>query len=416
MKNTFILSITLILLGFCSTAQQNARKCLSHFKQQQLMAKNPAYAKAVAQRKTIPNSTGKRTLSEAIYTIPVVVHVIHNGEAIGQGQNISDAQINSAITALNNDFRSLNADTLAPNHPWYSLQADVKIEFCLAKQDEQGATTTGILRYNKGKVAWEADDFDQTIKPTTIWDPTKYMNIWTTTFGGADEYTLGYANFPEGASSNNDGLVIGATYFGTEGNVEFGVDKNRTATHEVGHYLGLYHIWGDESCGTDLVDDTPIAFAANESNCPTFPHNVSSTCNPGANGEMFMNYMDYTLDNCMQLFTTGQKTRMRSQFEQYRISLNNSVGCDIPTQVNFIDANKIKVYPNPASSTVTINAPANFSIGSVEIFDINGAQVSAMKGAGPILQINTSSLSNGNYFIKITSEGGVINKALTIIQ
>ena len=413
-----LLTTTLLLCGFSLLAQENSRKCLSYIKQQQLISQHPEFAKAVSARKVISEKkrSGKRTLSEALYTIPVVVHVVHNGEAVGQGQNISDAQINSAITALNNDFRSLNADTLAPSHPWYGLQADVKIEFCLAKQDEQGAATTGIIRHDKGKAAWGADDFDQSVKPLTIWDPSKYMNIWTTTFDVPDESTLGYANFPEWASSTDDGLVIGATYFGTVGNLELGIDKNRTATHEVGHYLGLYHIWGDESCGDDLVDDTPTAFAANESNCPKFPHNVGSSCSPGINGEMFMNYMDYTLDDCMQLFTTGQKTRMRAQFEQYRMSLASSEGCQIPTAIATISADKVQIYPNPSSGTANVKIPSNFKVNNIHIFDVHGIQVALINVTGSSVQINTSTLANGNYVLKINGRKGSVNKTLTVIQ
>lgn len=379
------------------------------------MEEDAGYAAKVSAAQRVLSSS-QRTASETVYTIPVVVHVIHNGEAVGVGQNITDAQIQSAITALNQDFRALNSDTLAPSHPWYNLQADVKIEFCLAKQDTTGAATTGIVRYNKGQAAWTTTDFDNTVMPSTIWDRTKYMNIWTTTFAAPDDQTLGYATFPEWASATSDGMVIGATYFGTTGNLSFGFDKNRTATHEVGHYLGLYHIWGDATCGDDYVSDTPTQEAANESNCPTFPHNVGSSCNPGLNGEMFMNYMDYTLDNCMQLFTTGQKSRMRTQFETYRMSLASSNGCNIPTSVVSINSDQVNLFPNPAAGNVTIQVPSNYGLNAVAIYDLSGNLVASQNASGEQTTIDVSDLSNGNYQVQLNGAGGVVNKSLVVIQ
>jgi hypothetical protein len=419
MKRHITIVAAVFLFASTVIGQSPSRKCLTHEKHLEHMASNPEYAKKMADRKAIAAQGNKKVTAETVYSIPVVVHVIHNGEAIGVGQNISDAQINSAIVALNNDFRSLNADTLTPSHPFYPLQADIKIEFCLAKQDVSGQATTGIVRYNKGQATWPASTFDSTIKPATIWDNTKYMNIWTTTFGAPDETTLGYAVFPSWASSEDDGLVIGATYFGTVGNLEPGFDKNRTATHEVGHYLGLLHIWGDEECGDDLVSDTPTQEGSNDSYCPNFPHNSASSCDPGpgVNGEMFMNYMDYTLDDCMQLFSTGQKTRMRSEFETYRISLASSNGCSIATNIKLpAVAADIQVYPNPASGSVTIETPAAFGITSISIYNINGVLVSTQISTSISTTLSTATLENGNYLLTVGGSAGVVNKKLVIIQ
>ncbi|RYF77048.1 MAG: zinc metalloprotease, partial [Cytophagaceae bacterium] len=137
-------------------------------------------------------------------------------------------------------------------------------------------------------------------------DPAHNLNIWICNIGGG---ILGYAQFP-GGSAATDGVVIGPQYFGNTGYVAAPYDKGRTATHEIGHWLNLRHIWGDASCGNDLVADTPTQQTANYG-CPSFPH---VTCGNGANGDMYMNYMDYTNDPCMYMFTNGQTTRSRALF------------------------------------------------------------------------------------------------------
>jgi hypothetical protein len=418
-KKCFLLSVTLL---FCinTIGQVVKRTCLTHDKHLKMARENAGY---LQKRESINNpvaaaALNKKISSQSVYTIPVVIHVIHNGEAEGTGGNISSEQINSAITALNLDFRSTNTDTLMPSHAFYSLQADVGIEFCLASENPQGAPTTGILRYDKAKASWGMDDFEANVKPGTIWDITKYLNIWVITFGTPDALTLGYATLPGWPTPSEVGVVIGAPYFGTTGSLDPNFNKNRTLTHEVGHFFNLSHIWGDATCGTDFVSDTPPQLGANDSNCPTFPHNNASVCNPGSNGEMFMNYMDYTLDACMQLFTTGQKDRMRTAILlPDRIGLTTSNLCVVSNNINRVLPVDINIYPNPTGNIATVSIPNNYQLSSITVTNLNGQKLNIpYVNEGEIITMNTSTLSNGTYIITIIVEGGTINKNLVILK
>ncbi|PIY07626.1 MAG: hypothetical protein COZ18_16480 [Flexibacter sp. CG_4_10_14_3_um_filter_32_15] len=253
----------------------------------------------------IQNLNHQRT-EATVYTIPVVVHVIYNTSA----QNVSQAQIQSQIDVLNADFRRTNPDyTLTPAEFAGSV-ADSEIQFVLATTDPNGNPTTGITRTQTNKTAFSTNDdmkFDSR-GGKNAWDTQKYLNIWVCNISGG---ILGYAQFPGSGAANTDGVVILTTGFGSTGNVNAPFNKGRTTTHEVGHWLNLRHIWGDGACGADdFVTDTPIAAASN-GGCPSYP---SKSCNNngGFTSDMFMNYMDYTNDACMYMFTTGQKNRMRA--------------------------------------------------------------------------------------------------------
>lgn len=259
----------------------------------------------------------------ALVTIPVVVHVIYNSTT----SNISDAQILSQITVLNQDFRKTNPD--ASLTPSIFTAADPNIEFCLATVDPSGNATTGITRTSSTVASFSTND---AMKYTSsggkdAWDRSKYLNLWVCTLSGG---ILGYAQFPGGTAAT-DGVVIDYRYFGTTGTATAPFNKGRTATHEVGHWLNLRHIWGDANCGSDLVTDTPTHNTANYG-CPAYPHN--STCT-GTPVEMTMNYMDYTDDACMYMFSAGQVTRMQALFATggTRASLMTSNGCGTPAPV-----------------------------------------------------------------------------------
>ncbi|MEM8521195.1 M43 family zinc metalloprotease [Flavobacterium sp. PL12] len=272
---------------------------------------------ALEKKKNLNPSKTQRT--NAIITIPVVVHVIHSRDLIGTDENISDGQVESQIRVLNEDFRR------RPNTPGFNTNpvgADVEIEFVLAKRDPAGVTSNGINRVNLLQGNWSTEDIDNFVKPQTQWDPEKYLNIWVVKFANTE--LLGYAQFPSqsgltGLNSNEgsaltDGVVIGYKFFGSNtyfpGGTYFPVfDKGRTTTHEVGHWLGLRHIWGDgdsaSGCSVDdFCDDTPNTAKENEG-CPV---NVDSC--PSQGNDMIENYMDYTNDACMNIFTNDQKLRM----------------------------------------------------------------------------------------------------------
>ena len=234
-----------------------------------------------------------------IITIPVVVHVIYRTSA----ENISDAQIQSQIDVLNEDFRRTNSDA---DNTW-SQAADMEIQFCLASVDENGNATTGITRKSTTRTSWGTNDAMKSSSQGGVnpWDTSQYLNMWVCNIGGG---ILGYAQFP-GGSAATDGVVMGPQYFGSSAKgsgfyLSAPFDLGRTTTHEVGHFLNLRHIWGDSNCGNDFVADTPTHQTSN-GGCPTGRVSCGST-------DMVQNYMDYTNDSCMNLFTQGQKDRMRA--------------------------------------------------------------------------------------------------------
>lgn len=259
----------------------------------------------------------------SIIYIPVVVHVIHNGDAYGTGENIADEQVQSQITVMNQDFRRMIG---TPGFNTNPIGADTQVEFVLAKVDPNGNPTNGINRVNLCQASWSTGGINSTVKPSTIWDPTLYMNMWSVNF--TDASLLGYAQFPESSlgglgtgaqNPNTDGVVANYTTFGSRTLYPAGTyagtdyDKGRTMTHEVGHFLGLRHIWGDDGCPSpatnvatneDFVADTPAAAASNFG-CAT----GTNSC-PAPGNDMVENYMDYSDDSCMNIFTAGQKTRI----------------------------------------------------------------------------------------------------------
>ncbi|GAB3272097.1 hypothetical protein GCM10027347_43580 [Larkinella harenae] len=311
-----------------------------------LRAKFPEMGSRAAFEKTLQERieqiqklerTGR--LADAILTIPVVVHVVHAGEGVGTGRNISEAQVKAQLETLNEDFRR-KVGTRGFNED--ARGADIEIEFCLAAINPTGGTIAerGIDRVNGaanfGKSTWSKADIDGVLKPNTYWDPEKYFNIWVVDFAPSDDRLLGYAQFPSqstlpGLSSNmgagsTDGVVIRYQSFGNAEKGNFPVmqapyNLGRTLTHEVGHWLGLFHIWGDANCGNDFVDDTPTQ-ASESRGCQKGRVSCGGT-------NMVENYMDYSDDGCFNIFTRGQKTRMRAvmQFAVRRANLTNSNVC-----------------------------------------------------------------------------------------
>lgn len=257
----------------------------------------------------------------AVVTIPVVVHVVYNTTA----QNISEAQIISQINVLNADFRKLNSDISLLPSVFSGLAADCEIQFCLAQRDPNGNATTGIVRKSTTVTSFSSND---NIKRAAnggsdAWPSSSYLNIWVGNLSGG---LLGYAQFPGGTAST-DGVVCLYSAFGNTGTVSAPFHKGRTTTHEIGHWLNLRHIWGDATCGNDQVSDTPTQQTAN-TGCPNFP---KVTCSNGPNGDLHMNYMDYSDDACMYMFTSGQKARMLASLNTTRASLLTSQGCVPPT-------------------------------------------------------------------------------------
>lgn len=306
------------LIPILSIAQRNCHTMDNH---ERLLQEDAHYFERLEKIEQFTNyaiSSGKVNQNKAVITIPVVVHVVYNTSA----QNVSDAQIQSQLNVLNQDFRKLNSDLNLVPSTFSSLVADAEINFCLANRDPNGNATTGIVRVQTSQTSFSTNDGVKYASSggSNAWPSNQYLNLWVCNMSGG---ILGYAQFPGGASAT-DGVVIGYTCFGTMGTAQAPFNKGRTATHEVGHWLNLRHIWGDATCGSDLVSDTPVHNTSNYG-CPSHPR--SNSC--GTSAEMFMNYMDYVDDACMQMFSNGQKSRMQALFVSggARASLATSPGC-----------------------------------------------------------------------------------------
>ncbi len=264
----------------------------------------------ISQKKKNPTAQQRTQADRRL--IPVVVHVIHNGTPEGSGANIPFSQIEAQIRILNEDFRRLNADTIFTPAEFLGVAADANIEFVLAKQDPNGLPTNGVVRVVGPKTTYSPNIQSdvELIGQTSLWPPEDYLNVWVVTLVSP---FIGYASFPISNlpglnfppnSRETDGVTIDYRYFGEGGNAVAG-SVGRTATHEVGHFLGLRHIWGDGDCSVDdFVEDTPLQSGSNNA-CRTA--NPRITCNTR---DLVENYMDYTPDNCMNIFTSGQVTRM----------------------------------------------------------------------------------------------------------
>lgn len=254
--------------------------------------------------KTLPDDN-------SVITIPVVVHVLYNTAQ----QNISDAQIQAQIATLTQDFRRTNADRSQTLSAFRPIAADCGIQFCLATVTPAGAPTTGITRKYTTTTQYFTAMKYTALGGQDAWNTTEYLNIWV----GNIAYYMGYSSFPSSAGQPTDGIVIGYQYFR---------GGNRVLTHEAGHYLNCYHIWGDDNgacTGTDYCDDTPNAANAN------YACNLSlRTC---GTLNMVQNYMDYTASSCQNLFTAGQRARMRALFIAggARHTLPTTTGCAATT-------------------------------------------------------------------------------------
>ena len=286
---------------------------------------------------------------QATITIPVVVHIVYNTTA----ENLTDAQIQSQIQVLNEDFGRTNADRIKVTQPTFStVAAGSSIQFCLAQRDPNGNATTGITRTSTTKTSFGTDDQvkSNSTGGKTAWDVTKYMNIWICDLGSS---LLGYGEFPTGSLSNTWGLVLNYRYTGRNGSAQSPFNLGRTGTHEVGHCFNLIHIWGDENgcSGSDQCADTPNQ-AASSSGCFTAGSIQTDACATSSPGKMWMNYMDYTDDACMYMFSQNQVTRMEAIINNPPWNvLKTSNGC---TPVTSLDAS-ISTIINPANNSSICN-------------------------------------------------------------
>ena len=385
-------------------------KCFSEEYNSNLLKNHPEMMGGSTFEKKLQNIIKSRKASKlqssngaTLVRIPVVVHVIHNGTAIGVGANITNAQILSQIQVLNEDYRKKIGTRGYNTNP---VGADTNIEFYLAKEDPDCNPTTGIERYDLSNIAttWPIQGItDSQLKPMTIWDSSRYMNMWTVEF--EDPAYLGYAQYP-GGPPESDGVVMDYRYFGSNDAPGVNLDSSapydlgRTTTHEVGHFLGLLHTFEGGCTGVgDGVADTPAV------KDPNFGCPVGTNSCPAAPGlDMIENYMDYTDDACMNIFTNGQSARMDGVLSSDRLSLANSTvpDTDLPS-VSYDASIKIKdLNLDPCSgSFAPVIKLANY--GTVNLtaatitYNLNGGTPQLINWTGTLLYgeseiINLSSM------------------------
>jgi hypothetical protein len=406
----------LFLIGFALAGQLAAqRACLSAAYQESELRNNPSLAGEVSRiesfiQRQIQDRASANTsarVQQMVLKISVVVHILYHLP----GENITDQQVFSQIAMLNKCFRRAHADSANTPSVFKPLAADCEIEFQLAISDAGRKSTTGIIHKYTPVLEWEANDLMKSSAQTgdDAWDSQSYLNIWVCSM----KRIAGYSSLP-GSIATKDGVVIDYTVFGT--NNTSGYEMGKTAVHEVGHWLGLKHIWGDAYCGDDLVDDTPKQ-GNYTAGCPS---GVRVSCGNAPSGDMYMNYMDYTNDACINLFTEGQKARMRTLFVAGgpRYAILSSVGLKLP----LISESPLpeepptwlrpNIYPNPATDELILDIAYDVRwIGNaITILNVNGQVVMTLSITTKVQKINISRLKPGLYFLSAKKEDGTVIK------
>lgn len=373
------------------------------------LAKRMEDIEAFTRQFIAKKSDNQRTAGTArVILIPVVFHIIYHT----QEENIKAERIIDELNALNKDFRRKNADSVNTPQAFLPVAADMEIEFHLATSDPSGKNTDGIIRKYSPLKFWASDDkvkFSSTYGDDA-WDADSYLNIWVCNLVDA----LGYSSLP-GTDASKDGIVVSYTTI-TNTATKIGIN-GRTMTHEIGHWLNLRHLWGDTYCGNDFVDDTP----QQSTYTPGCPSGIRRTCGNNQAGDMYMNYMDFTDDACMNLFTKGQKQRARALFELggYRYSILSSKAF---TNTSRVEASEIpdfypkwleaKIYPNPATTNLNIylEYDERWMGKEIIIMDMTGKLMMKKNITASVQQIDISRLSPGVYFIRAEKDNENILK------
>lgn len=430
MRTTTLLLTSLSLLFNLAYSQQIIDKCLSHKAIEYQESLTPGYkAQVDAIFQNAKNHVQNYpTKAGSLYTIPVVFHVVYNNTQ----QNIPDNVIHDQIRILNEDYNRLNADTINMRSDFDDVAGSPRIAFMLAQIDEFGNPTTGITRTNTatatfgslGAITGSFADLEK-VKSTADggidpWDQNRYLNIWvcnmSINFLG-EEITalLGYAtppdglpNWPPGSTSNmSDGVVLQYQTVGSNNPNQIDLGNGlqntlgRTATHEVGHYLGLRHIWGDGGCTEeDGIDDTPNAADQSNFDCDA----SKNTCVDNILGvdlpDMIENYMDYSADNCQNSFTGGQGDLMIGVLENERYDLvhNN------PASVDEMDETFLNVFPNPTTDEVTL--VHNNKISDIQLIGVYGNIIQSDISTNSGETISFVNYPAGVYYIQYVSNKG----------
>ncbi len=357
--------LPLLVLGAATLNAQSFERCSSYGYMQDQIANEPLLQNRVNQfeaqcaQAELDYPNGYQTRS--ICLIPVVVHVVYQNAT----ENISNTRIYEQIQVLNDDYRKNNTDAANIPAAWQGIAADCEIMFCLAARDPNGNWTDGIERTATTVGTFNTNDNIKHFSTggADAWDANVYLNLWVGDLGSS---LLGYAQFP-GFDPSEDGVVIHYRYFGKTGAIA-PFNKGRTATHEVGHWLGLRHIWGDDGngCnGSDLVSDTPNQADENYGSFAVGTV-LTDNCTSTAPGVMWCNYMDYTDDGSMYFFTEGQKTRMWVALNGDRSSLQSSNGCTVVDVHDITLSGVFSIYPSPTDGIVTLDfggkAPSDYEI------------------------------------------------------
>ena len=417
------LSALFSLITIAGLAQTQCRSF--EYRQQQLKA-NPTLAQTVAAIEqftsrqlsqhpvtvtggtsggTSGTSSGASSSSTpSLITIPVVVHILYNTNT----ENISDAQVQSQIDVLNADYQKKNADTAEIPSYYRSLAANCGFRFGLALADTNGQATTGIIhKYTSNSYFTINDDIKSSATGGDDgWDRDRYLNIWV---GNLTGDVLGYSSVVGGAKAT-DGVVVLYTAFGTVGTATAPFNLGRTAVHEVGHWLNMIHTWGDDSCGTDLVADTPPQQG------PTYgdPSGIIITCGNTLYGNLYQDYMDFTDDIGMHLFheraegPDAYAYSLRAGFAMRccltTVPVDTAEGA-VPAAAAEGSIYGMAIYPNPAVSlaTVQLTDPACLG-GLLDVYNQLGQKVMTVRVTALTLHLDVAGLASGIYFIR-SSDG-----------
>ena len=418
-----VISLTVFNLG----AQQ---RCGTMPLLEKRFQRNPSLRTIFAKRETEIREMVQQRLKnkallrvEATINIPIVFHIVMQNPTV-----VTEAQILAQLDTLNKDYAGLNGDSVRIPSYFKSLYGKSEINFCLAQRTPDDEPTSGIVRTNTTKSTFSNND-NESVKHILLggadaWDPTRYLNIWICDM--ADDL-LGYATFPESGPQDEQGVVI--DYGSLPGGSLTGYNGGKTMTHEIGHYFNLYHIWGDDdgACtGTDFVDDTPNQ-ANSTSGCPSGMQ--TDACSPSAPGFLYENYMDYSGDNCLVMFTVLQVARMEAAVDLYRSSLLTSNGCtpvnlqDYDAQTRFINKPAHRICDPSFSPSVTI-----FNKGAVTLTSLvinatidNGTVVTTnWSGSLPsltsaVVTLNSITTPSGNHVLTVytNNPNGVLDQNLS---
>jgi hypothetical protein len=397
-----ILSYLFIAIAFCSNGQDSLtiHKCDQQNHSFEIRKSNPEISSTRIdnERKIQSWLTRKTTTTQSVISIPVVFHILYNTPE----QNLSEAQVLAQLEALNKDFRRNNPDTVLTPDRFKPFVTDTEIEFCMALQTPDGFLTNGITRQETNIIG--IGNTDKYYKPTQggtqIWNPEVYLNIWVCEI---NDTLLGYTYLPGEADPSFDGIVLNYKVCGDPFYISAPYNKGRTLVHEIGHWLNLEHPWGqEESCNSDdFVTDTPLQEKPNYQ-CPNA---IVISCGNSPDGDMYMNYMDYTFDQCQNSFTYGQKDRMLATLNTSRKALLSSVGCTYPdTAKLFVET--LEVFPIPAQNFLIIKFQFKESQNAdIIIFDITGKLVYHTNILVEIERVNIdiSQFPNGSYLVKVVS-------------